>query len=179
MVETAITELGGLDILVNNAATFAEAPYLESTDEEWEAAWRSSLEVNLVAPARMARLCADALRASSGVIINLHDIAGRYVWAGHVQHGVAKAGLEHLTRSLAAVLGPEIRVNGVMPGIAVFPDGASDAEKDRQIARTLLERPGSPEDIADAVVFVAGADYMTGAHLAVDGGWSVRGDRRR
>ncbi|MBT8491612.1 MAG: SDR family oxidoreductase [Deltaproteobacteria bacterium] len=177
MVDQALEELGGLDILVNNAASFAEAAFLDSSDQQWEQAWSLSLEINLVAPARMARLCAPFLRASRGVIINLHDIAGEYVWPGHLQHGAAKAGLKHLSASLAAVLGPEIRVNGVMPGIAIFPAGASKAEQDRQIANTLLHRPGTAEDIADAVVFIAGADYMTGAHLAVDGGWSVHGDR--
>ena len=164
----------GIDVLVNSAASFFGGDFLVADDQTWESAWQVSLATNLVAPARLVRLLAPALKQRSGAVVNLHDIAAETHWSGYVQHGCAKAGLAHLTRCLAVELAPSVRVCGVMPSIAVFPPNMPEPDQKLQIDRTLLGRPGNEQQIADAVLFVAGAKYMTGAHVAVDGGWSVK-----
>jgi pteridine reductase len=171
--DDVLAEFGGLDVLINNAASFEHAPMVGGDDARWERAWTVSLETNLVAPARLARLFADSLRARSGAIINLIDIAGSLSWPGYLAHGSSKAALSHLTKGLAVVLGPEVRVNGIAPGIAVFPDSMSQAERDALVAKTTLERAGNAEQVAELVAFVCSHDYISGAVIPVDGGWSV------
>ena len=106
-------------------------------------------------------------------MINLVDVGASMAWPGYAHHTAAKAGLAHLTRTLAVALGPDVRVAGVAPGIAQFPDDMPAAERQELVDKTALGRPGTPEAIADAVVFLAAHDYITGHILTVDGGWSV------
>jgi len=169
-----VTEVfGGLDVLVNSAALFVHHPFTEGDDEAWERAWRASFEMNLLAPARLARAAAGALRARSGAIVNIIEVGATHAWPGYAHHTAAKAGPAHLTRTLAVGLAPEIRVVGVSPGIAQFPDEMPEDERRSLIAKTALKRPGTPQDVAAAVVFLASQSYITGAILEVDGGWSV------
>jgi pteridine reductase len=174
LVADVVAELGGLDALVNSAASFVRAPFVGGADAEWERAWRVSVDTNLVAPARLARLAAPGLAARQGVIVNLLDIAAMTAWPAYAHHGAAKAGLEHLTRALAIALAPDVRVVGVSPGIAEFPHDMPEPERRRLIEKTALRRPGRPEDVAEAVLFLAGQRYTTGVVLPVDGGWSIR-----
>jgi len=173
LIENVAGHFGRLDVLVNSAATFAQAPFLDASDDEWERAWEVSLATNLVAPARLARLAAPHLAAAQGTIVNLIDINANLAWAGYSAHGASKAALAHLTRTLAVALGPEIRVNGVSPGIALFPPDMPEDEQQKLVNKTTLKRAGTAEDIAEAAVFLAGQRYTTGAVLPVDGGWSV------
>jgi len=171
--DAVVAEFGALDVLINNAASFEHAAMVGGDDAQWERAWTVSLQTNLIAPARLARLFADSLRARSGAIINLIDIAGTLSWPGYLAHGASKAALAHLTRGLAVALGPEVRVNGIAPGIAIFPDHMDQAERDALVSRTTLKRPGNADLVAELVAFVAGHDYISGAVIPVDGGWSV------
>jgi pteridine reductase len=106
------------------------------------------------------------LRASQGCIVMIEDVAGYLPWPSFAAHSAAKAAQSMLTRVLARALAPEVRVCGVAPGpVAVEP-----GQEERRAAETLLERLGAPEDVADAVLYLAGAKFVTGSTLFVDGG---------
>ncbi len=115
------------------------------------------------------------LKRTQGSIINIVDIHARRPLRDHAVYGPAKAGLEMLTRSLAKDLAPDVRVNGVAPGAILWPeDGITDAAKNSILGQIPLGQPGSPDDIAGAVLFLArDATYVTGQVLAVDGGRSI------
>lgn len=171
LVASVIEHAGRLDILVNNASSFYPTP-LESVTE---AAWLDLIDSNLKAPLFLAQAAVEHLRAAEGVIINIVDIHATRPLRDHVVYGAAKAGLAMLTRSLAKDLGPEVRVNGVAPGAILWPEaGMPDKIQASIIRQIALKRPGTPEDVAAAVLFlVRDAPYVTGQILAVDGGRSV------
>lgn len=167
-VERVEADLGPVGVLVNNAALFRRTPVAEATLEDWD----EHLEVNLRGPWLFARLLGPRMRArGGGVIVNLADIAAAAPFPGYLPYSVSKAGLVALTRGLARALGPEVRVNAVSPGVALWPDEFPEAARAALLARTPLGRAGEPEDVARAVVFlVEDAPFVTGAVLPVDGG---------
>jgi pteridine reductase len=171
LIETAANAFGQLDVLVNNASTFYPTPVGEITEQHWN----DLLGTNLKAPLFLAQAAAPALRQTRGLILNLADIHGLRPLRHYTTYCVAKAGLIMLTKSLARELGPDIRVNAIAPGPVMWPeDGTEQALQDKIIDRTALKRAGSPEDVARAALFFcAGAPYVTGQVLAVDGGRSV------
>lgn len=162
---------GRLDVLVNNASTFYPTPIGEIT----ELHWYDLVGSNLKAPLFLSQAAAPELKKRGGVIINLVDIHAQRPLKNHPVYGPAKAGLAMLTRALAKDLAPHVRVNGVSPGAILWPeDGMSDAVKQSIINQVPLERPGDPDDIAGAVLYlVRDAGYVTGQILAVDGGRSI------
>lgn len=163
---------GRLDLLVNNASSFYSTPLSQLTGEQWD----DLMGTNLKAPFFLAIEAAPLLRASRGAIINLVDIHADRPLKNHPVYSMAKAGNAMMVKSLARELGPEIRVNGVAPGAILWPEQAmSDPVKQEILARTALERTGTPADIAGAVCFLAlEAPYVTGQILAVDGGRAVQ-----
>lgn len=173
MVDEVVGRFGRLDVLVNNASSFYASP-LTGIDETQ---WNDLVGTNLKAPLFLAQAAAPELRRRHGVIVNIVDIHAERPMQGHLLYSMAKAGLVALTRGLAQELAPQVRVNGVAPGVIIWPEGEewNDEEKRRKIvAHTLLKREGSPEDIARAVHFlVADAPYVTGQVIAVDGGRSI------
>ncbi|MGB2775115.1 MAG: SDR family oxidoreductase [Anaerolineae bacterium] len=158
---------GRLDIVVNSSSRFQTTPVMTTTIEEW----RQVLGVLLDGPFFLAQAAAPLMQAQgAGVIINILDLSAFEPWPNFIAHSVGKSGLLALTRGLALELAPAIRVNAVAPG-AVLAPSHYDPQKLQQVAdRTLLKRWGSPQDVADAVVFLARADYITGETLIVDGG---------
>ena len=171
LVEIAVAEFGGLDILVNNASTFYPTPLGDITEMDWD----DLIGTNLKAPLFLAQAAAPRLHEARGLIINLADIHGIKPLRRYPVYSVAKAGLIMLTRSLARELGPHVRVNAVAPGPVMWPEGGVDkALKEKITERTALKRPGSAEDVARACLFFAtDAPYVTGQVLAVDGGRSI------
>ncbi|MEW6337984.1 MAG: SDR family oxidoreductase [Acidobacteriota bacterium] len=170
LVERLLDRFGGLDALVNNAAVFPRTPL----DELDEARLREVLAINLEAPLFLARLLAPTLRARRGAIVNLTDIHADIPLRHHLAYTVSKAALAAATRALAIELAPEVRVNAVAPGAAVFPDGMDEAVRRRIIDRTLLKRQGGAAEIAGAVRFLLEeAETITGQVLAIDGGRSL------
>ena len=171
LVEFAVRSFGALDVLVNNASTFHPTKIGEITPQAWDGLMGS----NLKAPLFLAQAAAPALKKSSGLIINIVDIHALRPLRDYTVYCCAKAGLHMLTRSLAKELGPEIRVNGIAPGPVMWPEhGGDEAARKKIIQRTILQRMGSPEDIArTALFFAASAPFITGQILAVDGGRSV------
>ena len=171
LVETAVTQFGGLDILVNNASTFYPTPLGDITEMDWD----DLIGTNLKAPLFLAQAAAARLREAQGLIVNLADIHGMKPLRRYPVYSVAKAALIMLTRSLARELGPQVRVNAVAPGPVMWPEGGVDKALQEKITqRTALKRPGSAHDVARACLFFAtGAPYVTGQILAVDGGRSI------
>jgi pteridine reductase len=171
LVDAATAAFGRLDILVNNASTFYPTPMGTISAHDWD----DLMGTNVKAPLFLSQAAAGALRQSAGLIINLVDIHGSRPLKQFAVYGTAKAALAMLTRSLARELAPEVRVNGIAPGPIMWPDDAPDTEtKAKIISQTLLQRQGSPDDVARTALFLAAdAPYITGQILAVDGGRSV------
>jgi pteridine reductase len=137
--------------------------------------WNDLIGTNLQAPLFLAQAAAPELRRRGGSLLNIVDIHGRRPLREHAVYSVAKAGLIMLTRALARELAPQVRVNAIAPGAVLWPEqGLDEARRDRIRAQTPLQRPGTPEDIARAVLFFATeAPFVTGQILAVDGGRSI------
>jgi len=169
----ATSNFGTLDILVNNASTFYPTPMGDITEIDWN----DLIGTNLRAPLFLSQAASAALRISNGLIVNIADIHGTRPLSRHPVYSIAKAGVIMLTQSLARELGPSVRVNAVAPGPVMWPEDGMDKELQARIVdRTALKRPGSPDDVARAVLFFATeAPYITGQILAVDGGRSVGG----
>ncbi len=163
LVERAVGELGGLDLLVHCAGEgFAPKAVEELTEADWDAAFGATAKGSFF----VTQAAAPHLRESGGVVVMIEDVAAYQPWPSFAAHCAAKAAQAMLTRVFARALAPEVRVCGVAPGsVAVDPD-----QEERRAAESLLGRIGSPDDVAAAVAFLAGADFVTGATLAVDGG---------
>lgn len=171
LVDFTVQTFGGLDVLVNNASTFYETPVGQITPEAWDDLFGTNLKV----PLFLSQAAAPALQKSRGLILNIVDIHALRPLRHYTVYCAAKAALHMLTRSLAKELGPEIRVNGISPGPVLWPEqGGDEQRREKIIQRTILQRMGSPEDIArTALFFAASAPFITGQILAVDGGRSV------
>jgi pteridine reductase len=170
LIKSATQAFGQLDILINNASTFYPTPMGEITEHAWE----DLLGTNVKAPLFLAQAAAPALRLTHGLVLNIVDILGMRPLRRYPAYSIAKAGLIMLTKALARELAPLVRVNAVAPGPVMWPDDVDEEMKHMIVDRTLLKRPGSPDDIARAVLFFAAdAPYVTGQILAVDGGRSV------
>lgn len=175
MVRGAADELGGLDLLVNNAAVFPRAEPADVTPEHWDGVFA----VNARAPFFCSREAAELMGEAGGCIVNVADVAAFEAWPGYAPYAATKAALVSLTRSLAAAWAPRIRVNAVAPGPVLLPEGAPPEERRRARRSTLLGRVGEAEDVAGAVLYLAGAGFVTGEVLRVDGGEHVARTTRR
>lgn len=167
LVTRAADELGGLDLLVNAAGEgFGPKPLEELDERDWDAAFGATAKGSFF----VSQAAAPHLRASRGCIVMIEDVAGYQPWPSFAAHSAAKAAQAMLTRVLARALAPEVRVCGIAPGpVAVEP-----GQEERRAAETLLGRVGSPEDVANAVAYLAGAEFVTGSTLFVDGGWLLK-----
>jgi pteridine reductase len=163
LVARAVDELGGLDLLVNAAGEgFQPLPVEEVTEADWDAAFGATTKGSFF----VTQAAAPHLRESNGVVVMIEDVAAYQPWPSFAAHCAAKAAQAMLTRVLARALAPEVRVCGVAPGpVAVEP-----GQEERRAAETLLGRTGSPEDVAEAVLYLARAGFVTGTTLVVDGG---------
>jgi pteridine reductase len=107
-------------------------------------------------------------------IINIADLAAYETWPAYVPHGMSKNGIVFMTRALARVLAPRIRVNAVAPGAVLLPEGWDTSSAERMASTTPLERLGSPEDVVQAVIALLRNEYVTGTTIMVDGGRRIR-----
>ena len=175
LVEATTSQLGRLDILVNNAGATRVIPHAD-IDEVTTADWQRILGVNIVGTWYVTRAAVPALRESGdGCVINVTSLAGSRPVGSSIPYAVSKAGLDHLTRLLANVLGPEVRVNAVAPGLVDTPWTADwDATRAHVRANAPLRRSGTPEDMAEACLGLVRSAYATGQILVVDGGLHLR-----
>ena len=158
-------QLGRLDLLVNSAANFLPGSVISTTEEIWDA----SLDTNVKSPFFCAQAAAPMLRRAKGSIVNFADTGGLLGWPGFVSHSVSKAGVVMLTKCLAKALAPEVRVNAIAPGTITMPGDPPEWEQEF-VKLAPLRKTGRPSDIADAVVYLATAEFLTGHTLVVDGG---------
>jgi pteridine reductase len=168
MIAEIVSHYGRLDILVNNASSFFPTVIGQTTEEDWE----SLLGTNLKAPFFLSQAAAPFLKESKGCIVNLVDIHAKRPMKSYPVYSSAKAGLVMLTKSLAWELAPEVRVNAVAPGVILWheKDTMDEMTKKRILSKIALKRAGSPTDIAQTVLFLIQANYVTGQVIAVDGG---------
>ena len=173
LITASIQHFGRLDGLVNNASSFFATPLSEITEQHWH----DLIGTNLKAPLQQAQAAAPELIRTGGAIVNIVDIHAERPMKNHLLYSVAKSGLAGLTRALAQELAPHVRVNGVSPGVNIWPENnawANENHRQESIAHTLLQRAGEPDDIARTVQFLlTDAPYITGQIIAVDGGKSI------
>ena len=174
LIAQTVKEFGQLDILVNNAGIFPFKPFSDLTEKDWD----KVLDVNL----KSVFLCSQAaarVMKDGAKIVNISSIASFVGFEGLTHYCASKGGINSFVRALALELAPrKINVNAVAPGAIDTPgaSGGSDEQKKQTIAMIPCARYGKPEDIANAVVFLASekADYITGQTIVVDGGWTLR-----
>lgn len=170
LIQQSVDVWGRLDVLVNNASRF----YRTDLGEITEFAWNDLMNSNLKGPFFLAQAAVPFLAATQGNIVNITDIHAEHPLRDYSVYCISKCGLLMMTKLLAKELGPNIRVNAVAPGAILWPEGTntlSEEEKQKIVSQTALERPGSPADIAKAVLFfIRDAEYVTGQVLNVDGG---------
>jgi NAD(P)-dependent dehydrogenase (short-subunit alcohol dehydrogenase family) len=167
MVKEVRVELGGLDLLVNNAANYETVEFSELTLARWDAMFAS----NTRGPFLVSREALRLLRQRRGKIINMGSLGGLRAWADHAHYCSSKAAVHMLTKVMAKALAPEIAVNCVAPGMIDLGEKAAQAFMRRMAKLTPMRRNGTGEEIAAAVVFFATAPhFITGQVLAVDGG---------
>ena len=164
-VEQVVEELGSIDILVNNAGRFETAKIEEISVEQWD----EMFQVNTRGPFLTAQAALPHLKAARGRIINLGSLGGIHPWPTHAHYCTSKAALHMLTQTMSKAFAPEISVNCVAPGMIVNDEVS--AEYEHFARKTPMQRNGTPEEVAAAVVFFAtGPQFITGQILGVDGG---------
>jgi pteridine reductase len=173
VVSETVNRFGRLDVLVNNASSFFPTP----VGEIEERAWEDLVGTNLKTPLFLSQAAAPHLKRSHGCIVNIVDIHADRPTRSYAVYSAAKGGLMALTRALACDLAPEVRVNGVSPGVILWPEDerwSDELARQRIIHTTLLKRVGDPDDIARTARFlIYDAPYITGQVIAVDGGRSI------
>ncbi len=172
---------GGIDILVNNAATFVLKGF-EATAEDW----RHSLGVNVIGTALVTKYAVEHMKKRGGSIVILGSISSFLAQPDFFAYSATKAAMVQLARNMAMDLGPhKIRVNAVCPGSIITAASYRHMEKvgmtleqfdAAEGAKTFMGRAGQTREVANAILFLASdeASYITGAHLMVDGGYSAQ-----
>jgi pteridine reductase len=169
LIDRVLEEFGALDVVVNSAASFVQTRIGE-TDAS---AWDEVFALNVRAPFFISQAAVARMR-DGGCIVNIADLAGIQAWPSYLAHGASKAALINLTRSLARAVGPRIRVNAIVPGAVLLPEGFSERATEKLINETPLGRVGTPSDVVNAVRYLVDAEFVTGSIHVVDGGRSAR-----
>jgi 3-oxoacyl-[acyl-carrier protein] reductase/pteridine reductase len=167
MVKEVAKELGGIDVLVNNAANYETVEFEKITVAQWDAIFAS----NTRGPFLVSREALPYLRKRKGRIVNMGSLGGLRPWATHAHYCSSKAAVHMLTKVMAQALAPEIAVNAVAPGMIDLGEKAAAAFMRKMAKETPMQRNGTAADIAAAVMFFAACPkFITGQVLAVDGG---------
>ena len=168
-LDSLVSSIKSIDLLVNNASVF----YPKSVEDSEMKDWDDVININLKAPFFLSKGLSKTLSENDGSIINIIDIHSERPLKKHAIYNISKAGLKMLTQTLAKELAPKIRVNGVSPGSILWPQDSaeiSEDDKNLMLERIALHRQGSPQDIADTVLFLANSNYITGQIINIDGG---------
>jgi NAD(P)-dependent dehydrogenase (short-subunit alcohol dehydrogenase family) len=175
LVDQVLDVHGRLDVLVNNAGTTEVIPHADLATATPEI-WRRLYEVNVIAPFVLITAAEAALRAAApGCVINVSSLAGVRPVGSSIPYAASKAALNHTTRLLAVTLGPDVRVNAVAPGLVDTPWTADwDTVRDFVRSQAPLRRSASPGDVAEVVMGLVRATYVTGEVVVIDGGLGLR-----
>ena len=168
-LDSLVSSIKSIDLLVNNASVF----YPKSVEDSEMKDWDDVININLKAPFFLSKGLSKTLSKNDGSIINIIDIHSERPLKKHAIYNISKAGLKMLTQTLAKELAPKIRVNGVSPGSILWPQDSaeiSEDDKNLMLERIALHRQGSPQDIAETVLFLANSNYITGQIINIDGG---------
>jgi len=172
LLRSVLSAFGRLDVLVNNASEFFSTPVGQITTADYQRLFDS----NVAGPLFLSQAAFPHLRQTAGSIVNLVDIHAEKPLSQYPVYSMAKAANAMMVKALAREMAPQVRVNGVAPGCILWPEGENAETTDNKrirrtiISRIALGRTGAPQDIAEAVLFLARAEYITGQILAVDGG---------
>jgi NAD(P)-dependent dehydrogenase (short-subunit alcohol dehydrogenase family) len=170
LFEQVDQEYQGLDILVNSAAILKIKGLLEVELSDWN----QTMALNLKGAFFCLQQAAIRMQArGGGAVVNISDVIGLRPWAKYPVHSISKAGVEMLTKVAAIDLAPDIRVNAIAPGLILPPKRMSSTRWEQLAKDSLLQRTGTPEDVAKAVIFLLKSDYITGETLVVDGGMQL------
>lgn len=169
--EQALAVWGHVDVLVNNASAFYSTTLGSVTEQQWDELFSS----NVKAPFFLAQTLMTSLQVNQGCIINMVDVHAERPLRDHPVYCMAKAALVMMTKAMARDLAPAVRVNGIAPGMILWPDDEPVNPKTEKylLNRIALQRFGEPQNIADAILFLIEHNYMTGQVMAVDGGRSL------
>jgi pteridine reductase len=168
IVKKIIKAFGRLDLIVNNASLFKPTPYSRRSVLK---GWMEIFNINLFSPFVLCQEAYPWLKKIGGSVVNIADIYGEHPFLkNHSAYCLSKGGLITLTKFLAAEWAPEVRVNAVAPGVISFPGKYTLQQREKLSRKSLLKRGGRPEDIADAVLFLAQNNFVNGQVLNVDGG---------
>ena len=166
-VKQVVREFGGIDVLVNNAGFYETVEFSKISIEQWD----KMFATNARGPFLMSQAATKTLRERKGRIVNLGSLGGLRPWATHAHYCASKAAVNMLTQVMAKALAPEIAVNCVAPGMIDVGDKSGTAFLRKLASKTPMQRNGSAEDVARAVLFFATAPhFITGQVMAVDGG---------
>ena len=168
-LDSLVSSIKSIDLLVNNASVF----YPKSVEDSEIKDWDDVININLKAPFFLSKGLSKTLSKNDGSIINIIDIHSERPLKKHAIYNISKAGLKMLTQTLAKELAPRIRVNGVSPGSILWPQDSaeiSEDDKNLMLERIALHRQGSPQDIADTVLFLTNSNYISGQLINIDGG---------
>ena len=158
-----------IDLLVNNASVFYPTPLENCTVNDWD----TIMNINVKAPFLLSKGLSKKLKQTQGCIVNIVDIHAERPLKNYAIYNISKTGIKTLTKTLAKELAPDVRVCGVSPGSILWPEQKAELEphtKQIMLERIALKRQGSTADIAEAVLFLANANYITGEVINIDGG---------
>ncbi|HWD95004.1 MAG TPA: SDR family oxidoreductase [Acidimicrobiales bacterium] len=173
LVATVLEKYGRLDVLVNNAGTTKVIPHRD-LDAATVDVWREIFEVNVFGTWQLSIAALPSLREQRGSIVNVSSAAGLRPIGSSIPYAASKAALNHMTALLAKVVGPEVRVNAVAPGLIDTPWTQDWNTVRSNVERVApLRRSGTPDDVADVIVALATTSYVTGQVVAVDGGMTL------
>lgn len=174
LIDHTMSTHGHLDVLVNNAGTTKVIPH-HDLDAVTDEVFRRIIDVNLFGTWQLTQLALPHLRATgAGSVVNVTSIAGVRATGSSIPYAVSKAALNHLTVLLANVVGPEVRMNAVAPGLVRTPWTQDWGPLHEVVAdRAPLGRSAEADDIAEVIVDVAAAAYLTGQVVVVDGGLTL------
>lgn len=159
-----------LDVLVNNASLYESGALPDTTAQQV----RRLMAIHAESPLLLCQRFAPMLRASRGHVVNMLDLLAERPWPKYLAYSLSKAALANLTLSLARALAPEVTVNGIAPGVVEWPDDYPQDERAKYLKRVPLQRAGTPQDVAEAVLYLCtGGAYLTGQVLHLDGGRSI------
>jgi pteridine reductase len=168
-VKALANAIDKLDVLVNNASVFYPTLMQNASEDDW----KKIMNTNVMAPFFLSQSLSTVLAKNQGCIINIADIHAQRPLKNHAIYNISKASISMMTQTLAKELAPNIRVCGVAPGSILWPENAAelnDIQKNKMLKKIPLNKQGSPQDIANTVLFLANSPYITGQIISVDGG---------